>query len=147
MAANVRHDSRVHLIAPLPSLIHCSARAALVVEGDDPFGRAAHVRHDEADPRIKLARMPLDLGNHPARLGPACRLVGEIGVVSPDLVGRSSDRTLEQIADPVLQDLVGGQTDRIFDPLGLQVLVDARAWRMRHRPGNRCVRPCRDNAR
>src|SRR5262249_26575236 len=24
LAANVRHDSRVHLIAPLPSLIHCS---------------------------------------------------------------------------------------------------------------------------
>jgi hypothetical protein len=23
-AANVLHDSRVHLIAPLPSLIHCS---------------------------------------------------------------------------------------------------------------------------
>jgi hypothetical protein len=25
LAAKVRHDSRVHLIAPLPSLIHCSA--------------------------------------------------------------------------------------------------------------------------
>ena len=24
MATSVRHDSRVHLIAPLPSLIHCS---------------------------------------------------------------------------------------------------------------------------
>jgi hypothetical protein len=24
LAANVLHDSRVHLIAPLPSLIHCS---------------------------------------------------------------------------------------------------------------------------
>src|ERR1019366_7326331 len=24
LAANVRHDNRVHLIAPLPSLIHCS---------------------------------------------------------------------------------------------------------------------------
>jgi hypothetical protein len=25
LAAKVRHDNRVHLIAPLPSLIHCSA--------------------------------------------------------------------------------------------------------------------------
>jgi hypothetical protein len=24
LAANVRHDSRVHLIAPLPCLTHCS---------------------------------------------------------------------------------------------------------------------------
>jgi len=38
---------------------------------------------------------PLDFGNHPARLGPACRLVGEIGVVPPDLARRSSDRALE----------------------------------------------------
>ena len=36
---NVGHDSRVHLIAPLPSLIHCSAVPALVVEGDDQLGR------------------------------------------------------------------------------------------------------------
>ena len=70
--------------------------------------------------------MPLDLGNHPARLAPACRLVGEVRVVSPDFVWRPSDRTLEQVADPVLQDLVGGQPDRIFDPLSLQVLVDTR---------------------
>ena len=60
MAAKERHDSRVHLIAPLPSLIHCSAGAALVVEGDDAFGRPRQVGDDEADARIKLARMPLD---------------------------------------------------------------------------------------
>jgi hypothetical protein len=68
----------------------------------------------------------LDLGNHPARLGPACRLVGEIGVVPPDLVGRPSDRALEQIGNPVLQNLVRRQTDRIFDPLGFEALVDPR---------------------
>src|SRR3954454_25371389 len=66
------------------------ARAALVVEGDDTLGGTAHVGDDEADARNKLARMPLDFGNHPARLGPACRLVGEIGVVPPDLARRSS---------------------------------------------------------
>ncbi len=62
--------------------------------------------------------MPLDFGNHPGRLGPACRLVGEIGVVLPDLVRRTTDRALEQVGDPVLQNLVGGQSDRILDPFG-----------------------------
>src|SRR5256884_5220907 len=90
------------------------ARPALVVESNDALGRAAHVRHDEADARIKFARVPLDFGNDPARLRPACRLVGEIGVVPPDLVRRSSDRALEQIADPVLQDLIGGEPDPGF---------------------------------
>jgi hypothetical protein len=75
---------------------------------------------------MKFSRMPLDLGNHAARLGPACRLVGEIGVVPPDPVRRSSDRALEQVADPVLQDLIGGQADRVFDPFSFQALVDAR---------------------
>jgi hypothetical protein len=68
--------------------------------------------------------MPFHFGDHPAQLGPACRLVGKIGVVPPDLVRRSSDRTLEQMADPRLENLVGRQADRIFDPLGLQELVD-----------------------
>ena len=31
LAMNVRHDSLVHLTAPLPSLVHCSGRAAFVV--------------------------------------------------------------------------------------------------------------------
>ena len=78
--------------------------------------------------------MPLDLGDHPARLFPASGLIGEVGVVSPDFVRRPSDRSLEQIADPVLQNLVGGQTDRILDPLSLQELVD-----FGHREG--CIGP------
>src|SRR5262249_40033399 len=69
--------------------------------------------------------MPLDLGNHAARLAPACRLVGKARVVSADFVWGPSDRALEQVGNPVLQDLVGGQTDRVFDVLSLQVLVDA----------------------
>jgi hypothetical protein len=65
LAAEVRHDSRVHLIAPFPSLIHCSAvrRAALVVEGHDALGRPRQISHDEPDARIKLAGVPLDLGH------------------------------------------------------------------------------------
>ena len=91
--------------------------AALVLQSNNALGRAAHVRYDEADAGI-------DFRDHSARLRPACRLVGEIGVIPPELVRRSSDRALEQIADPVLKDLVGGQPDRVFDPLGLQALVD-----------------------
>ena len=47
------------------------ARPALVVEGDDILGGSRHVGDDEADARIEFARMPFDLGNHPARLVPA----------------------------------------------------------------------------
>src|SRR6516165_4883525 len=82
--------------------------------------------HDENDPGIKLTRMPLDLGNHPARLALAGRLVGEVRVVSADFVWGPSDRSFEQVADPVLQDLVGAQPDRVFYVLSLQVLVDTR---------------------
>src|SRR5262245_57330235 len=46
------------------------ARATLVVERDHALGRAAHVRHDEADAGIKFSGMPLDLGDNPPRLGP-----------------------------------------------------------------------------
>ena len=103
MAANVRLDSRLHLIAPLPSLIH----AALVVERDHSLGRAAHVCHDEADARIKFFGMPLDLGDNPPRLAPASGLIAEARMTSAHMVRGSSDRTLEQIGDPVLEDPVG----------------------------------------
>src|SRR6202040_2397588 len=100
------------------------ACAALVVEGDNPVDRARQVGDDEADARIKLARMPLDLGDHPARLGPASRSIAEIGMEATYLVRRSPDRTPEQVANPALQELVGRQPDRVFDPLRLQELVD-----------------------
>jgi hypothetical protein len=40
------------------------ASAAVVVEADDTLGRPRQVGDDEANPRAKLARMPLDLGHH-----------------------------------------------------------------------------------
>src|SRR5215470_5092930 len=76
--------------------------------------------------------MPLNLGNHPARLAPACGLIAEARMTPAHTVRGSSDRTLEQIADAVLEDPVGRQADRIFDLLGFQELVD-----LRH--GERCV--------
>ena len=45
-------------------------RAAPIVERDNALSRAAQVGDDESDARIQLARMPLDLGDHAARLGP-----------------------------------------------------------------------------
>src|SRR5215472_9415989 len=102
------------------------ASPALVVERNDALGRAAHVRHDEADARIKFFGMPLDLGDNPPRLAPASGLIAEARMTSAHMVRGSSDRTLEQIADPVLKDPVGRQADRIFDPLGFQKLVDLR---------------------
>src|SRR5262249_27124636 len=81
---------------------------------------------------ITLPGMPFDLRNHWARLGPASRLIAEARMTPAHIVRGSSDRTLEQIADPVLEDPVGRQADRIFDPLGFQELVD-----LRH--GERCV--------
>jgi ribosomal protein L7Ae-like RNA K-turn-binding protein len=51
------------LIAPLPSLIHCSPVPILVVESNDALGRAAHVPHDEANAGIKFSGMLLDLGD------------------------------------------------------------------------------------
>src|SRR4029077_11330153 len=50
------------------------------------------------------------------------------------LVRRSPDRTLEQVANPALQDLVGRQPDRVFDPLRLQELVDFWHCKGRVRP-------------
>src|SRR5262245_62807704 len=102
------------------------AHPALVVESNDALGRAAHVHHDEADAGIKFSGMPFDLGDHPARLRPASGLIAEIGMEAPDFMGRSSDRTLEQIANTTLQGLVGRQPDRILDLLRFEKLVDCR---------------------
>lgn len=41
-------------------------RASLVVEGHDPFGRAAQIGDDEADAGIQFAGVPFDLGDHTA---------------------------------------------------------------------------------
>src|SRR5262249_40258365 len=64
------------------------ARPALVVESNDALGRAAHVRHDEADAGIKFSGMPLDLGDNPPRLGPGSGLIAEIGLEPAHMVRR-----------------------------------------------------------
>jgi hypothetical protein len=66
------------------------ARPALVVEGDDSLGRSRQIGDDEADARIKLARVPLDLYHHTARCLPTLRLIAEAGVVPSNLARRAS---------------------------------------------------------
>src|SRR3954453_17642411 len=68
--------------------------------------------------------MPLDLGYDMARLVPALRLIAEAGVIAPYLVGWSPDRSLQQISDLILQDLVGRKPDRVACTLGFKKLVD-----------------------
>jgi hypothetical protein len=70
--------------------------------------------------------MPLDLGDDPARLRPACGPVVEVGVIPANMVRWPPDRTLEQVADPVLQDPVRRKPDRVFDPFGFKIFVDIR---------------------
>jgi hypothetical protein len=50
-------------------LLRC---ATLIVEGNDALGRPRQIGDDEADTRVKLAQMPLDLGHHPAAFFQLC---------------------------------------------------------------------------
>src|SRR4051812_34582825 len=68
--------------------------------------------------------MPLDLGHDMARLVPALRLIAEAGVITPYLMWRSPDRSLQQISDLILQDLAGRKPDRVACTLGFKKLVD-----------------------
>jgi hypothetical protein len=61
---------------------HDLRRAALIIEGDDAFGRPGKVGNDKADAGIKL----------------------DPGKVAAHLVRRSPYRVLEQVSNPVLQD-------------------------------------------
>jgi hypothetical protein len=66
----------------------------MIVETDNPLGRARQVGDDEADAGIKLAGVPLNLGDHAARRLPALRLIAEVGVVPSDFDGRATDGAL-----------------------------------------------------
>jgi hypothetical protein len=94
------------------------------VEGDDIRGRSRHVGDDEADTRIEFARMPFDLGDHPARYRPASGLIGEARIGSAHVIRWAANGAVEQISDPFLQGAVCRQTYGIFDPFGFEKLVD-----------------------
>ena len=84
---------------------------ALIVERDHTFRRTAQVGHDEADAGIKLARMPLDLGDDPALPVPRACLIAESGMEAPIVVGRATDGTREQMGDTFLKNRFGLKTD------------------------------------
>jgi hypothetical protein len=96
----------------------------LVVEGHHSLGRPSQVGHDETNARIEFTRIPLDLGHHKPWLFPALRLMAEAAVVASHLVCRSPNRALEQTTDPLLQDPIGRQPDRIAHALGFMELTD-----------------------
>src|SRR4051794_40441513 len=96
---------------------------ALIIEGDNALYGPRQVGDDKSDARVQLVRMPFHLGHDVARPVPALRLIAEAGVVTPYLVRGSSDWSLQQISDPVLQDLIGRQADRVAGTLGLEQLV------------------------
>jgi hypothetical protein len=50
----------------------------------------------------------------------------EAGVEAPGLDGRATDWLLKQIRDPLMENLIGGRPDRVFESFGLQELVDLR---------------------
>src|SRR4029077_8886365 len=54
---------------------------------------------------------------------PSLPPVAEGGVVPTHMVRRAPHRALQQVADPVLQDVVGGQPARVLVVFGLQELV------------------------
>src|SRR4051812_29923398 len=68
--------------------------------------------------------MPLYLGHDVAWLVPALRLIAEAGVIAPHLMRWSPDRSLQQMSDLILQDLVGRKPDRVAGTLGFKKLVD-----------------------
>jgi len=66
----------------------------LILEGDNPLGRARRVGDDEAHAWNEFAGMPLDLAGRPARPGQASGLIGEIGVEPPHKVRGTPDESL-----------------------------------------------------
>jgi hypothetical protein len=112
-------------------LIPLLAGAALVVEGHHALARPRQIGDDEADPRVKLAWMPLDFRHYSAGLLPALRLIAEAGIVAAHLMRRSTDRALEQVSNLFLQDHVGSQPDRVPRAFDFEELVNLRVGKGR----------------
>jgi hypothetical protein len=66
-------------------------------------------------PRVKLIGVPLDIRHDPPGFLPALRLIAEAGEAAAHFVRRSLDRALDQVSDPVLQDGIGRQADRVAE--------------------------------
>jgi len=84
-----------------------------------------------------LASLP-DIRQIPGRFEARIALLTRLGnskSLSPRKKGqRSSDRALQQMSDPVLQDPVGRQPGRVADALGFEELVDLGLGKRRVAP-------------
>src|SRR4051794_14218350 len=68
--------------------------------------------------------MPLDLGHDPAGAAPGLGLVAEAGVVTPDFMGRTAHRTLEQMSNPALENSISRKADHVPVVLRFKEFVD-----------------------
>jgi hypothetical protein len=59
-----------------------------------------------------------------ARPVPTLRLIAEAGVVTSYLVRWSSDWSLQQVSDLILQDLIGRQTNRVAKQTACEWTMD-----------------------
>src|SRR4051794_18819764 len=75
--------------------------------------------------------MPLDLGHDPAGAAPGLGLVAEAGVVTPDSIGRTAHRTLEQMSDPAVENSISRKADHVPVVLRFQEFVDLRRGKTR----------------
>ena len=126
LTSKPRHDIRVQTRAFLALLDPLLGSAAEIVEGDEPLGRTGESGDNEADPRIQLTRMPLDLGDDPAGRRPALRPIAEPGVGAANVLGWTSHRAAQERADPLLQNAVGRQPDGVLEPFGIEKRVELR---------------------
>ena len=91
--------------------------AAAVVERADSFRQPLQVGDDEPDPWVQFTLMPLDLRNNAPRPGPTLRLVAEAGEEDLWRLGWTTNGPRQQVADPLLQDTIGRQSDGVANPL------------------------------
>ena len=96
--------------------------ATLVVEAHHPVRVHRHIGDNEADFWEQLARMPFDLGDQPAWLIPALRLILDVLEDTLDLGWRgAADGAGQSMRNLLLKHCIGGQPDgveiaRLFQP-------------------------------
>ena len=131
MARKWWQESRVQCVASFPSLIHCSAVPALIVEVDDGAVRPGERGDDETHPGEQLPEVVLDLGDDPARLVPGGSLIVEAAVADQRGVAGSATGPGREILDSPLQYLVGREPDGVRHAALLQRLIQGREGKRR----------------
>src|SRR5580700_3853335 len=85
---------------------------------------ACNWTNDELTKALELVPSALLSLSHQALVSPSgSPVIGEVRVRSAHVIGRATNRTLEQIADPLLKDAVRRKSNGVFDPFSLQIFV------------------------